>query len=130
MGEGMNLQKLAEKINERWDSVGAAVEYASDYTTTDDALDVSWIRLKSPYVRADMGHRDDWYNAQWIIWCLDRLEELGWGKCFLAWRNDKNLYEVFKSWDDIGGGFTVSEGKTRAEAVTLALAKALGVEDE
>jgi hypothetical protein len=116
----MNLQKLAELLRavcgKGWASGGGTDSgiyiYTQDYT-----------------LRWEPGDSDE-SNATWIIWCLDRLEELGWGECFLAWRNDKNLYEVFKSWDDIGGGFTVSEGKTRAEAVTFALAKALGVEDE
>jgi hypothetical protein len=119
----MNLQKLAEKINERVENhqaVGSPSHlYIGRHTEYHLLTPVEY------YV-----NESDEYNGSYIIWCLDRLEELGWGECFLAWRNDKNLYEVFKSWDDIGGGFTVSEGKTRAEAVTFALAKALGVEDE
>jgi hypothetical protein len=112
MGEGMNLQKLAELLRavcgKGWSSGGGTDSgiyiYTQDYT-----------------LRWEPGDSDE-SNATWIIWCLDRLEELGWDDVRF-WRED-GLYGF------VPLKMEATSGKTRAEAVTLALAKALGVEDE
>jgi hypothetical protein len=117
----MNLQKLAEKINERWRESDAFISSAKfgDEPAHPISLD---IMMNGAYPISYDINSDDYINATWIIWCLDRLEELGWNDVRF-WMED-GLY-----------GFAplkmeATSGKTRAEAVTLALAKALGVEDE
>jgi mRNA-degrading endonuclease YafQ of YafQ-DinJ toxin-antitoxin module len=73
----------------------------------------------------------DGHNAEWIIWCLDRLEELGREpelySRYVGYRDRHIEYEVILV-NPVRSG--MYKAKTRAEAVTLALAKALGVEDE
>jgi hypothetical protein len=113
----MNLQKLAEKINERWgDATRAKLRLSNQLILVSN---VGW----SCVYTLD---NTDGHNAEWIIWCLDRLEELGWRVQIV---NYGQIYMV-SDIKDAQGGERCAEGKTRAEAVTLALAKALGVEDE
>ena len=143
----MNLQKLAEKINERWGS-----EWHSCYYDSQRRLCVSDFRdvPRSDYVNLNYYNRDDSKdvsdNAHWIIWCLDRLEELhrpnpNFGLTFsvdvigkeLGGSEDDYCVQVIaypRNGDAHAVDTAFPAGKTRAEAVTLALAKALGVEDE
>jgi hypothetical protein len=110
----MNLQKLAEKIKAKW-------EHFRGYSVEDTEIILWSHEVDLNYVPA----RDDHTNATWIIWCLDRLEELGWRVQIV---NYGQIYMV-SDIKDAQGGERCAEGKTRAEAVTLALAKALGVEE-
>jgi hypothetical protein len=109
----MNLQKLAEKINERW---GITV-YATPDTMRvgDDGQPMHYLPKCT-----------DSYNSDWIIWCLDRLEELYPESIELS--SDPKGKSVTYCDMALGRTFTFKEA-TRAEAVTLALAKALGVEE-
>jgi mRNA-degrading endonuclease YafQ of YafQ-DinJ toxin-antitoxin module len=118
----MNLQKLAEKINERWDGLNAKA--------------VTFPGMKSPAILChELGsycvNTEDAQSAHWIIWCLDRLEELGREpelySRYVGYRDRHIEYEVILV-NPVRSG--MYKAKTRAEAVTLALAKALGVEDE
>jgi len=110
----MNLQKLAELLRavcgKGWASGGGTDSgiyiYTQDYT-----------------LRWEPGDSDE-SNATWIIWCLDRLGDLNGISPILDGTT------VYADWRDMEDGIAQGEGKTRAEAVTLALAKALGVEDE
>jgi hypothetical protein len=118
----MNLQKLAEKINERVENhqaVGSPSHlYIGRHTEYHLLTPVEY------YV-----NESDEYNGSYIIWCLDRLEELGDDTVLLAPPYTGGGYKVCYLEID-GSPQDVAHGKTRAEAVTLALAKALGVEDE
>jgi hypothetical protein len=136
----MNLQKLAEKINERWGEDWYAEEQHG------------WgIDIKHPTEGSRVAEYevvgDDLCNGQWIIWCLDRLEELHkpnpmFGLTFSVDMLGRELGDgdgedyciqvvaYPRNGDDHAVDTTYPISKTRAEAVTLALAKALGVEDE
>jgi hypothetical protein len=103
----MTLQDLAEKINGR---------FHNPYK--------QW-RVEScegkPYLGTDPA------NAQWIIWCLDRLEELGYLASIQTDR-DHNGYKCLIAFDEFEVP-ALYRAPTRAEAVTNALAAALGVEE-
>jgi hypothetical protein len=109
----MNLQKLAEKIKAKW-------EHFRGYSVEDTEIILWSHEVDLNYVPA----RDDHTNATWIIWCLDRLEELGTMPHMFTNTCGEPTVRVRV------GSIVAFQGKTRAEAVTLALAKALGVEDE
>jgi hypothetical protein len=123
----MNLQKLAEKINERWRESDAFISSAKfgDEPAHPISLD---IMMNGAYPISYDINSDDYINATWIIWCLDRLEELGMFPKLLT--RLSGGYFCITAYGDLEGQSDAYPGKTRAEAVTLALAKALGVEDE
>jgi hypothetical protein len=137
----MNLQKLAEKINERWRESDAFISSAKfgDEPAHPISLD---IMMNGAYPISYDINSDDYINATWIIWCLDRLEELGMSPNLSCQRRDGRFDCMWLVSGPMEGTTTstgepimdhktmASPGKTRAEAVTLALAKALGVEDE
>jgi hypothetical protein len=127
----MNLQKLAEKINERVENhqaVGSPSHlYIGRHTEYHLLTPVEYYVTES-----------DEYNGSYIIWCLDRLEELGkephlYKATALESEDHEGEYccRISRDGEVCKGAFSsFLFGKTRAEAVTLALAKALGVEDE
>jgi hypothetical protein len=130
----MNLQKLAEKIKTKWPPVAKGEE--GDAIFTRDGM--LYIQHTCGFDPTD----SDIDNSDWIIWCLDRLEELGMSPNLSCQRRDGRFDCMWLVSGPMEGTTTstgepimdhktmASPGKTRAEAVTLALAKALGVEDE
>jgi len=114
------LEQLAEAINKRWNEYRAFVD--DDELVVADWKDDRNIRF-SPVDQ-------DSYNSRFIIWGLDRLEELGW---FPELRPtyedepDEPKYTCFIRKVDDSWGYTnlYPKADTRAEAVARALLAAL-----
>ena len=106
----MNLQRLAELINAKWPH--------AERKPHANAATLSFFKSDPSYCLYCLGfnvYAPDHANAEFIIWCLDRLDELGF-TCAL-YRDS-----VYLERDGIGEGV---DGKTRAEACALALMQAL-----
>lgn len=135
------MQKLADKINEQF----AGVWHAK--------LIQRWLIIRRPGQKDSLAYdakASDDFNARFIVWGLERLEEMGfavqfntyapydlkslekWGKSFyICMHKGEKTGEVV----EIGYGDTAEclktinvNGKTRAQAVYNALCKALEVE--
>ncbi len=99
----MDLEELARLINERWPST------ESEAPAVLDPLG-RWLRFEDIYYQPRCSDMD---NAEWLVWCLDRLEEFG-------------IEPEMRKWHT---GYAIGDfndrlrwrGATRAEAVTNAL---------
>lgn len=105
----MDLEELARLINKRWPD--------TCYCLTDavggEYLEFSSVRTYSAYYPADA----DIDNAYFIVWCLDRLEELG-GQWYVG-----NWYGYCCGESSRIGDNQIGDvrGVTRAEALCNAL---------
>ncbi|MCC6685960.1 MAG: hypothetical protein IT205_03085 [Fimbriimonadaceae bacterium] len=112
----MNLERLAELINAKWHDTA---EFIGDRQVIPNVIRIN----TTENVAGSRGFcfcpkwGDLSMNAYWIIWCLDRLEELGVDG--LLWKEDGRFGCNYNN-----EGFCTF-GKTRAEACALALMQAL-----
>ena len=117
------LDELAQAIKKRWPEVKPTVHPCGDCLRIEQEMDGfmgGFTCAYMPVVANDQGH------SHWIIWCLNRLNELGLPQVILvAPIQGSNEYRIFQYWDDMGAGHYFTKGPTRAVAVAYALLKAL-----
>lgn len=102
------LEELAAKINKKWTNYSAFVD--------DNELVVSDWKAERNIRFSPVD--EDAYNSRFIIWGLDRLEELG-GPAYM-FKNVIGTYTVCDPATPVSYA-----GKTRAEAVANALLESL-----
>ena len=135
----MNISGLAEAINARWpreEAIVGSVTYGGS-TSQIISLDVKFNGFFP--ITLDV-NGDDYINAQWIIWCLDKLEELHqsqvpgsveFGIDLVGKVGSNPVYFVqeivYPDHDAWAPGDTFPFYDTRWQAVTVALFGALGV---
>ncbi len=123
-----NLEKLAEGIRQKWPAPKG--EEGDALISNYDGGQQLYVQHICSFYPAE----SDQENAPFIIWGLDRLEELGWHpsllrmipggyQCVIHWSKEEALCPLLPIVFDSGDTY-----KTRAEAVCAALARALEVE--
>lgn len=123
----MNLTKLADAINEEipgWKARGSDLGISVEKEIEDFDPFAPYFNYRHEW--------DEYDNARWIIWCLDHLEGLGCSPALcIGYGNRGYFCEVQHPEDTWPNGKFIAKvtGETRHEAVTRALAKALGVEE-
>lgn len=111
----MNLQRLAELINAKWHDTA---EFIGDRQVIPNVIRIN----TTENVAGSRGFcfcpkwGDLSMNAYWIIWCLDRLEELGLNPQLVVTIDGYMLRSRYG---------VITQAPTRAEACALALMAAL-----
>lgn len=110
-----HLERLAEKINGKWPALNAsAYDLGISFDITLDSVNPD--NGPSIYRQGWDLSRNDLGSSFWIIWCLDRLEELGLNPQLVVTTDG---YMVRCRFGVIG------QAPTRAEALALALLQKL-----
>lgn len=141
------LERFAELVNARWpecSSVHWGASDPGDFFISVHAAN-KWRDYHSHDERGDTKPREDIHNASFIIWCLDRLEELWrthWAEQVSNLRHGIDLIGavagdseycvhviVYPESDAWISHKVYPAGATRAEACFLALLAALEVEE-
>lgn len=104
----MNIERLAELINEKWPE-------SSAHIGTQGVVIYLEVTCSTGRLDYEPGAVDE-TNGRWIIWCLDRLEELGLNPQLVVTIDGYMLRSRYG---------VITQAPTRAEACALALMAAL-----